>query len=331
MKFFTVVSKFILYFLLNCFCSFTFIRLIPGDPALNLVGERGATEERLKEIKIKMGLNESLFIQFYKFTKNALAGDFGESLVSKNSIIDEFKILFPATMELTLIALIWSSLLGVFLGVLSAARKYSILDYIFLSISTLGFSMPLFWWALICILIFSVQLQWLPVSGRINVIYDIPFVTGFNLIDSIIAKSFDGFLSSLLHLILPTFVLGAIPLALIFKVTRSTVIETFYEDFVRTARSKGLSDFKILFKHVLKFSLPQIITAIGLALGQLMTGAILTETIFSWPGMGRWIVKGIEARDYPVVQAGIFYAMLAVLFINSITDFCVQLVRPKNS
>lgn len=309
--------------------SFSVIRLIPGDPALNLVGERGASPERIAEINKNLGLDKPLPEQFFNFVINVFKGNFGESIVSKQPVMSEFKVLFPATVELALLALLWSSILGMALGILAGVKRNSFWDYTSVSLSTIGFAMPLFWWGLIVIFAMSVQLGWFPVSGRIDVVHDISPVTGFYLIDSLLAKNFDAFYSAIKHLTLPAFVLGTIPLALIVRVTRSSFIDIAKEDYIRTARAKGLSQSKVITKHILKNALPQILTAIGLSLGQLLTGAIMTETLFSWPGIGRWLIKSIEARDYSVVQAGLFYAMIIVLVVNILTDEVIKKINPK--
>jgi dipeptide transport system permease protein len=317
------------YFLFISLMSFSIIRLIPGDPVMHLIGERGASEERVAELKKTLGLDQPVPIQFLKFTGNALVGNFGESVVSKQPVLSEFKILWPATVELAFVALLWSSIIGLGLGMLAAVKRNSFWDYGAVSLSTLGFAMPIFWWGLIVIFFFAVKLGLFPVSGRVNVMFDIPYVTGFYFIDTLLSGQWDAFVSALKHVILPAFVLGTVPLALIVRVSRASIIDVAEEDYVRTARAKGLAYKQILFKHIFKNALPQILTSLGLALGQLLTGAILTETLFSWPGMGRWIVKSIEARDYPVVQAGVFYSMLIIIIVNWITDESVKMVSPK--
>lgn len=317
------------YFLFISLMSFSIIRLIPGDPALHIIGERGASEERVAEIRKNLGLDQPLPIQFLKFSANALVGNFGESTVSKQTVLSEFKVLWPATVELAFVALLWSSLVGLGLGMLAAVKRNSFWDYGAVSLSTLGFAMPIFWWGLIVIFFFSVKLGIFPVSGRIDVMFDVPYKTGFYFLDTLLSGQWDAFVSACKYVVLPAFVLGTVPLALIVRVSRASIIDVAEEDYVRTARSKGLPYKQILFKHIFKNALPQILTSIGLAMGQLLTGAILTETLFSWPGMGRWIIKSIEARDYPVVQAGVFYSMLIVIIVNWITDESVKMVSPK--
>lgn len=321
--------KIIGYFLFISLMSFSIIRLIPGDPVQHIIGERGASEERIAEIKKSLGLDQSVPVQFLKFTKNAIVGDFGESTVSKQPVLSEFKVLWPATVELAFVALLWSSLIGLGLGMLAAVKRNSFWDYGAVSLSTLGFAMPIFWWGLIVIFFFSVKLGIFPVSGRIDVMFDVPYKTGFYFIDTLLSGQWDAFVSACKYIVLPAFVLGTVPLALIVRVSRASIIDVAEEDYVRTARAKGLPYKQILFKHIFKNALPQILTSIGLAMGQLLTGAILTETLFSWPGMGRWIIKSIEARDYPVVQAGVFYSMLIIIIVNWITDESVKIVSPK--
>lgn len=328
-----ILNKFlrlIISFFFISLVSFAIIRLIPGDPVINILGERGATPERIQELRQLYGLDQTWAKQFQVFVFNAVQGNFGESIVSHQSVISEFRVLLPATIELSFFALLWSSIVGLVLGILAAMKRNSFWDYGAVTISTIGFAMPIFWWALLAIFFFSVQLQWLPVSGRIGVEYEIPFQTGFFLIDSWFSElSWSAFQSAFTHLILPAFILGTIPLALITRITRSAFIDVAKEDYIRTARAKGLSHYQIIFKHILKNALPQIVTAIGLSLGQLLTGAIITETLFSWPGLGRWLIKSIEARDYPVVQAGVFYSMCVIAITNVVVDMLVEKLNPK--
>jgi dipeptide transport system permease protein len=324
-----LLSRLAISFFFISIISFSVIRLIPGDPVQNLIGERGATEEQIENMRRNLGLDRSVIVQYGLFVGQALRGDFGESITSKQTVWSEFKVLFPATVELALMALLWAAVAGIFLGVMAAVRRNSFYDYAVVSLSTVGFAMPLFWWGLICIFTFAVHLGILPVSGRIDVIYDVPFVTGFFFFDTLVNGDGAGFVSALKHMVLPAFVLGTIPLALIVRVTRSSFIDIAKEDFIRTARAKGLAPGVILFKHVFRNALPQILTALGLSLGYLLTGAIMTETLFSWPGIGRWLVTGILARDYPVVQAGLFYSMIIVVLVNAATDLAIRVVNPR--
>jgi dipeptide transport system permease protein len=228
--------------------AFALIRFIPGDPVINLLGERGGDPEVVAEMRAKFGLDKSLPEQYFTFVANALRGDMGNSILSNRPVSEEFFDRFPATIELSLIALLWSTILGIPMGVLAAVKKNSVYDYSVIGVSLIGYSMPIFWWGLILVIGFSVNLGWFPVSGRIEVIYDIPVKTGFYLIDAWFSESgIDAFLSALKHLVLPAIVLGTIPLAVLARMTRSSILEVLGEDYVRTAKAKGLSKFRVVF------------------------------------------------------------------------------------
>lgn len=310
--------------------AFALIRLVPGDPVVHLLGERGGDPIVVQEMKQKFGLDKSLPEQYFIFVSNALRGNMGESTVSKQPVSGEFWARFPATMELSAMALLWSILLGLPLGVIAALKKNSWFDYSIIGSSLVGYSMPIFWWGLICILFFSVNLGWFPVSGRIGIEYEIPTMTGFYLIDSwFSSEPFAAFISSLRHLFLPAFVLGTIPLAVLSRMTRSSVLEVLSEDFIRTTKAKGLSFSKVIIHHALRNALVPIITVVGILVGSLLTGAVLTETIFSWPGIGRWLVKSVEARDYPVIQGGVLYLAVIVISVNLLVDFLYLWAYPR--
>ncbi len=310
--------------------AFALIRLIPGDPVLNLLGERGGDPALIQEMRIKFGLDKPLPEQYLLFVKRAVQGDMGQSIVSHRPVSEEFWSRFPATVELSVVALIWSVLLGIPLGMLAAVKRNSVFDYSVIGVSLIGYSMPIFWWGLILVIFFSVNLGWFPVSGRIEVMYDIPSVTGFMLIDSLLSS--DGlaaFWSASKHLVLPAIVLGTIPLAVMARMTRSSLLEVLGEDYVRTAKAKGMSFFRVVFIHALRNALIPIVTVIGLLVGTLLTGAVLTETIFSWPGIGRWLVKSVEARDYPVIQGGVLYLSFLIVMINLLVDVVYLWVYPR--
>ena len=310
--------------------AFALIRLVPGDPVIHLLGERGGDPAVVEKLRNQFGLDQSVTIQYLNFLKNALTGDMGQSIVSNRPVSEEFFSRFPATLELSIVALIWSTFLGIPLGVLAATKKNSVWDYSVMSTALIGYSMPIFWWGLILVIIFSVGLGWFPVSGRIEVIYDIPLKTGFYLFDSWFSdEPLKAFLSSLKHLILPAVVLGTIPLAVLARMTRSSVLEVLGEDYIRTAKAKGLGFFRIVYIHALRNALIPIATVLGVLVGTLLTGAVLTETLFSWPGIGRWLVKSVEARDYPVIQAGVLYLSFIVVFINLLVDLSYYWMNPK--
>jgi dipeptide transport system permease protein len=310
--------------------AFALIRLIPGDPILNMIGERGATPEVYAAMKAQFGLDRPLLTQYWLFAKNAAMGDLGTSILSRQPVMREFLDRFPATVELGLVSLVLAVLVGIPLGVLAAVKRNSIFDYSLMSASLIGYSMPIFWWGLILILVFSVHLGLTPVSGRLDLAFDVPSWSGFLLID--VWKSGDGwpaFKSAIEHLILPSVALGTIPLAIVARMTRSSMLEVLGEDYMRTARAKGLSRGRIIFVHGLRNALVPVITVIGLMAGSIVTGAVLTETIFSWPGIGRWLVESVLARDYPVVQSGILMIALIVITVNFMVDLTYAWANPR--
>ena len=310
--------------------AFALIRMVPGDPILHLVGERGASPEVYAAMRAQFGLDKPLLTQYGLFVKNAATFDMGTSIISHRPVLQEFADRFPATLELSFVALVFSILIGIPLGVLAAVKRNSIFDYSLMTTSLVGYSMPIFWWGLVLILIFSVHLGWTPVSGRIDLAYDIPTWSGFLLLD--VFKSGEGweaFRSALSHLVLPAIALGTIPLAIIARMTRSSMLEVLGEDYMRTARAKGLNRARIIFVHGLRNALIPVITVIGLMAGSLVTGAVLTETIFSWPGIGRWLVESVQSRDYPVIQSGILMIALIVIVVNLMVDVAYAWANPR--
>lgn len=310
--------------------AFLLIRLVPGDPVLLMLGERGASPEAVATLKHNLGLDRPLYIQYGQFLFNTLRGDFGQSIVSQRPVWDEFRDRFPATLELSLVALFWSVLLGIPLGVAAALKRRQFLDYTLMSVSLVGYSMPIFWWGLMLIMFFSVQLGWTPVSGRISAGFDVEPWSGFLLIDTWVrGAGWDGFKAAFQHMILPSLVLGTIPFAAIARMTRSSLLEVLREDYVRTAKAKGLGFFQIVFVHALRNALLPVVTVIGLMLGALLTGAVLTETLFSWPGIGRWIVASVLSRDYPVLQSGVFLISVIIIGVNIFVDVLYTFLNPR--
>jgi dipeptide transport system permease protein len=310
------------------------IRLIPGDPILNLVGERGIDPIKYQEMKKALGLDLPLITQFWIFVKNVIQGNLGTSIVSSNGVWIEFIERFPATFELGMVALFLATIIGIPMGIFAAIKRNSFFDYFLMGASLVGYSMPIFWWGLILILVFSVKSGLTPVSGRIDLIYDIPTFTGLYLIDTLQSavvkvEGFKPFLSALSHLILPSIALGTVPLAVIARMTRSSMLEVLGEDYIRTAKAKGMSKTRIIFIHALRNALVPIITTLALLFGSIITGAILTETIFSWPGIGKWIVQSITARDYPVIQGGVLIISFIIILTNIIVDLIYYLLNPK--
>jgi len=309
--------------------AFGLIRLVPGDPIEVMMGERGMDEATHAEMAHRLGLDQPLYQQYLAYVGNLLHGDLGQSLVSHLPVVDEFKALFPATVELAFMALLLAVSLGLTLGMLAALKRGSVLDQGVMGTATIGYSMPVFWWGLILIMFFSVQLGWTPISGRISVEYEVDRVTGFMLIDSLLSGERGAFASSVLHLLLPGLVLGTSTMAVVARMTRSSMLEVLREDYIRTARAKGLSPRRIVVVHALRNALIPVLTVIGMQTGSLLAGAVLTETIFSWPGIGKWLIDSIARRDYPVVQAGILISALTFIGVNLIVDLLYGVVNPR--
>ena len=310
--------------------SFLMIRLVPGDPVMLLLGERGANPVVYEKMKKSLGLDQPLHVQYKNFISKALGGNLGNSLVSKRPVLEEFTDRFGATLELGLAAMAFAISLGIPFGIIAAVKRNSLWDYVLMGSSLIGYSMPIFWWGLVLILVFSVSLGITPVSGRISVMYDIDNITGFMLIDSLLSEDgIEAFVSALKSIILPAIAMGTIPLAIIARMTRSSMLEVLGEDYIRTARAKGVPYKNIISIHALRNALIPIITIVGLMFGSIITGAILTETIFSWPGIGKWIVASINARDYPVIQGGVLIIAIMIVSINFVVDIIYAWANPR--
>jgi dipeptide transport system permease protein len=309
--------------------SFAFIRLLPGDPIVALIGERGVSPERYAELRHVYGLDRPLVIQYFDYLWAILHGDLGTSIVTKRPVLSEFLTLFPATLELSICAIALAVIVGIPAGIYAAARRGSLIDQSIMGTALIGYSMPIFWWGLLLIVLFSGVLQWTPVSGRISLVYYFPSVTGFMLIDSLLSGQPGAFRSAVSHLILPTIVLATIPLAVIARQTRSAMLEVLGEDYVRTARAKGLPPWRVIGLHALRNALILVITVIGLQVGVALAGAVLTETIFSWPGVGKWMVDSVFKRDYPAVQGGLLLIAGIVMLVNLLVDLLYGLINPR--
>jgi dipeptide transport system permease protein len=308
---------------------FSLIRLLPGDPVEALSGERGMDAERYQRLLHQFGLDRPLPVQYFDYLWKALHGDLGLSIITHEPVFTEFMTLFPATIELSACAMFLALVLGLPAGMIAAVKRNTVWDYSVMGASLTGYSMPIFWWGLLLILTFSVTLGWTPVSGRIAIQFDIPAVTGFMLVDSLLAGDHGAFKSALSHLVLPSIALGTIPLAVIARMTRSSMLEVLREDYVRTARAKGASSFRVVGIHALRNALIPVVTTIGLQVGTLLAGAILTETIFSWPGIGKWLVEAIHRRDYPAVQGGILLSATVIIAVNLIVDVLYGVINPR--
>ena len=309
--------------------AFVLIRLVPGDPLELLVGERGLSPERHAELMERFGFDRPLWLQYLSFLGQLLQGDLGQSLVTRRPVLDEFMSLFPATVELSVMGLLFAILIGLPAGIFAAVKRGSAFDHTLMGISLTGYSMPIFWWALLLIILFSGILQWTPVSGRIDILYFFDRPTGFMLIDSLLSGQAGAFTSAVRHLILPAIVLGTVPMAVIARQTRSAMLEVLNEDYVRTARAKGLPPRRVIGLHALRNALIPVVTVIGLQVGVLFSGAILTETIFAWPGIGKWLVDSVGRRDYPSVQGGIILIASMVMIVNLLVDVLYGLINPR--
>ncbi|UCD91224.1 MAG: ABC transporter permease, partial [Desulfobacterales bacterium] len=278
---------------------FLMLRLTPGDPAELLLGER-ATEEALFEIREHLGLNEPLYVQYGMFLKRLMKGDLGETIWSRQKVWIEVKERFPATIELAVAALFISCFFGIIFGIISATRQYSIFDYLSMLGALIGVSMPIFWLGLVFMLIFSLNLGWLPMSGRLSVGVDLEVITNFYILDAILTRNWAALKDALWHIIMPAVTLSTIPMAIVARMTRSSMLEVLRQDYIKTAKAKGLSRFMVTFKHALRNALIPVVTTIGLQFGVALGGAILTETIFAWPGVGKWMFDAVMKRDYMV-------------------------------
>jgi dipeptide transport system permease protein len=309
--------------------AFSLIRLIPGDPIEILVGERGIDPARHAMLRAQFGYDKPLWQQYVSYLGDLAQGDLGRSVVTRQPVIQEFFTLFPATVELAVSGILLGTLIGLPAGVIAGVNRGSAFDHVLMGASLTGFSMPIFWWGLLLIILFSGILHWTPVSGRIDVIYYFPPVTGFLLIDSLLSGQDGAFRSALSHLILPAVVLGTIPMAVIARQTRSAMLEVLNEDYVRTARAKGLPPWRIIGLHALRNALIPVVTVIGLQVSVAFGGAILTETIFSWPGVGKWLVDSIARRDYPSVQGGVLLIATIVMLVNLFVDLLYGVINPR--
>jgi len=308
--------------------AFSLIHLAPGDPAVTIAGEH-ASPQIINVIREKYGLDKPLTTQYWIWLKQVLHGDFGRSIVSNEFVAKEILERFPNTVELTLLSMIFAITIGCIAGIISASRQYSVFDYSFMGLAIFGVSMPVFWLGIMLMMIFGVWLRWLPISGRISMMISFQRITGFYLLDSLITGNFAAFISSIRYLILPSVALSTIPMATIARVTRSSMLEVLRQDFIRTERAKGLSERMVIYKHAVRNAMIPVITVIGLNFGLLLAGAILTETVFSWPGIGRYVINGVTMRDYPVVQGCVLFFASMFVIVNLITDIVYVYIDPR--
>jgi peptide/nickel transport system permease protein len=307
---------------------FLFIRALPGGPAIALLGER-ATPETIEAFERSQGLDRSIYQQYWSYAQNILSGDLGLSVRSRRPVVDELLQRFPATVELSLAAILVAVVFGVPLGFLAAKRYQGPLDQASLVASLLGISFPVFFLGLLLKFIFAVKLGWLPTTGRIDITSSLDTRTNFLVLDALLARDGEALVDVLRHLVLPALALGTIPLAVIARITRAATLDVLDEDYVRTARAKGLPGPVVDRRHVLSNALLPVVTVVGLQTGLLLTGAVLTETVFTWNGVGSWIVDAIEYRDYAVLQGGILFFVVLVVLVNLVVDVSYAFLNPR--
>jgi peptide/nickel transport system permease protein len=307
---------------------FLWIRALPGGPAEALLGER-ASPERIAQVRHRYGLDKPITTQYLRYVKQTVEGDLGVSIASRRSVATEISERFPATVELAVAAMIFAIGLGIPLGFLAAKRYGSFFDHFSLFASLIGISIPVFFLAIILKYVFAVRLGWLPSVGQISVLTELEHPTNFYVLDAILTRNWEALRDVLSHLVLPAIALGSIPLAIVTRITRASVLDVQNEDYVRTARAKGLSPVTVDRRHVLRNAMLPVSTIIGLQTGLLLSGAVLTETVFSFPGIGSWLANAIFNRDYPVIQGGILFLAVVFVMVNLIVDISYALLNPR--
>ncbi|HZH59663.1 MAG TPA: ABC transporter permease [Metabacillus sp.] len=307
---------------------FAIIRAIPGDPAQVILGQK-ATKEAIATLTKELGLDKPWYIQYVDYLQDLFTGDFGTSLRTRGPINEEIWPYLAATIELTLVAMIIAIFIGVNAGIISAWFSNSWFDYLAMILALIGVSLPIFWLGLMEQWVFSIELGWLPSTGREDVRNPVGAITNIYMVDTILQGRTDQFVQVIQHLILPSLALATIPMAIIARMTRSTMLEVMKSDYIRTAKAKGLNMFWVVYKHALKNAIIPVLTVIGLQTGLLLGGAILTETIFGWPGIGRYLYDAISYRDYPVIQSGILMIAAIFVFINLVVDLLYAIIDPR--
>ena len=315
--------------------TFAFVHMIPGDPVMIMAGERGISPERHAQLLAELGLDKPMWQQYLHYIWGVMHGDLGISMKSRIPVWEEFVPRFQATLELGVCAMIFATAVGIPVGVLAAVKRGSIFDHTAVGLALTGYSMPIFWWGMMLIMLVSVHWNLTPVSGRVS---DMVFLDDSNPLTGFMLQYIFAFklgwvpvsgYRTLSHMILPAIVLGTIPLAVIVRMTRSSMLEVLGEDYIRTARAKGLTRMRVIIVHALRNAMLPVVTVIGLQVGTLLAGAILTETIFSWPGLGRWLIDALQRRDYPVVQGGVLLVATMIILVNLLVDLLYGVVNPR--
>lgn len=307
---------------------FLIMRVFSPDPAPIVLGQH-ATEQAMQAWRQANGLNDPIYLQYFHFLKGALTGDFGTSYYTKTPVIKEIMARFPATIELAVVAIILAAFSGILIGVISAVKKNSLVDNAGMLLALAGVSMPIFWLGILLIILFSGILHWLPSNGRIDPLFQPAHITGLYLLDSLLTGDMATFVDALKHIILPASALAMYSMAIITRMTRSSMLDTLQQDYIRTARAKGISEGKVIYKHALRSGLIPIVTVIGLQLGSLLGGAVLTETVFSWPGIGAYTVASILKSDFPVVQGVVLLVATIFVLMNLAVDVIYAFLDPR--
>lgn len=323
---------------------FLLLRLIPGDPAVAMLGEHAA-RDNVERIREQLGLNRPQFLdrealergdlgaffdsQYIRYLGRLVRADLGSSIHRRVPISQELARRFPATMELALWSMVLAIVVGLPVGIVSAARRASVVDSISMVGALIGVSMPIFWLGLMEIMLFAVFLKWLPSGGRLSHATDMRSITNLFVLDSLLTGNVDALMDALRHLAMPVVALATIPMAIIARMTRSSMLEVLREDYIRTAHAKGLRESLVLFRHALKNAFLPVITIIGIQMSSLMAGAVLTETIFSWPGIGKWVYDAILGRDYPIVQSGTLLITTVIIIVNLVVDLSYAFLDPR--
>lgn len=311
------------------FIVFISVRLIPGDPAQLMLGER-ATPEALERLREQLGLNKPFLVQYFNYLVRIFTeGSLGDSIVTNNPVLLEIAQKFPATIELALASILIAALVGISIGILAAVYRNSWIDNLSMVGALTGVSMPIFWLGLLLMMIFSAQLGWVPLSGRLSIITELEPITGFYLLDSLLARDAFAFVDALHHLILPAFTLATVPTAIIARMTRASMLEVLEQDYIKTAKAKGISQIRIILHHALRNAAIPITTITGLQLGLLLSGAVLTETIYAWNGLGSYVVNAVNARDFPVVQGCVLVFAFTFVLVNLLVDLSYFSLDPR--
>ena len=307
---------------------FGFVHLIPGDPAVTMLGER-ATPEKVAEVRARLGLNRPIHEQYFLYLGKVLRGDLGVSIVRGDPVLTDLLRRFPATVELAVAAIVLAAVVGIPIGIVSAVWRKSLIDSLSRVLALTGVSMPIFWLGVMLAWVFAVELRWLPTGARLDSVADYEPITHFVMLDAVLQRNWGMLWDALRHLILPAIALATIPLAVIARMMRASMLEVLSRDYIRTADAKGLSRVSVILHHALRNALLPVLTVVGLQVGALLAGAILTETIFSWPGIGRWVYESIESRDYPIVQGASLFIGVIVVVVNLATDLLYAAVDPR--